>query len=161
MKILCMSDLHVNDWMPYSTLDEYGRPSRLMDYIKLAEVTRDLAISQSADLILIAGDISENSLQACEEVGLDLTDHRSAALTRATLENASAIFCMTESHRALLNMYFEVPETTSIFLMREFTEDGSKELPDPFGQDMDVYRECRNRMQESLPSLVNWVEKNL
>jgi protein-tyrosine-phosphatase len=58
-------------------------------------------------------------------------------------------------------MYFEVPETTSIFLMREFIEDGSKELPDPFGQDMDVYRQCRNRMQESLPSLVNWVEKNL
>ena len=116
----------------------------------------------SAGISAMDGDqASENSLQACEEVGLDLTDHRSAALTRATLENASAIFCMTESHRALLNMYFEVPETTSIFLMREFTEDGSKELPDPFGQDMDVYRECRNRMQESLPSLVNWVEKNL
>ncbi|MBT7650666.1 MAG: low molecular weight protein arginine phosphatase [Opitutae bacterium] len=116
----------------------------------------------SAGISAMDGDqASENSLQACEEVGLDLTDHRSAALTRATLENASAIFCMTESHRALLNMYFEVPESTSIFLMREFTEDGSKELPDPFGQDMDVYRECRNRMQESLPSLVNWVEKNL
>lgn len=116
----------------------------------------------SAGISAMDGDqASENSLQACEEVGLDLTDHRSAALTRATLENASAIFCMTESHRALLNMYFEVPESTSIFLMREFIEDGSKELPDPFGQDMDVYRECRNRMQESLPSLVNWVEKNL
>jgi protein-tyrosine-phosphatase len=116
----------------------------------------------SAGISAMDGDqASENSLQACEEVGLDLTDHRSAALTRATLENASAIFCMTESHRALLNMYFEVPESTSIFLMREFIEEGSKELPDPFGQNMDVYRECRNRMQESLPSLVNWVEKNL
>ena len=104
---------------------------------------------------------SVNSIQACEEVGLDLTDHRSAALTRATLENASAIFCMTESHRALLNMYFEVPESTSIFLMREFTEGGSKELPDPYGQDIEVYRECRDRMKESLPSLLNWVEKNL
>ena len=116
----------------------------------------------SAGISAMDGDqASENSLKACEEVGLDLTDHRSAALTRATLENASAIFCMTESHRSLLTMYFEVPESTSIFLMREFTEEGSKELPDPFGQDMDVYRECRNRMQESLPSLVNWVEKNL
>lgn len=116
----------------------------------------------SAGISAMDGDqASENSLQVCEEVGLDLTDHRSAALTRATLENASAIFCMTESHRALLTMYFEVPESTSIFLMREFIEEGSKELPDPFGQNMDVYRECRNRMQESLPSLVNWVEKNL
>ena len=116
----------------------------------------------SAGISAMDGDqASDNSLQACEEVGLNLEDHRSAALTRATLENASAIFCMTESHRALLNMYVEVPETTSIFLMREFTETGSKELPDPYGQDIEVYRECRDRMTEALPSLLNWVEKNL
>ena len=104
---------------------------------------------------------SDNSIQACQELGLDITDHRSAALTRATLENASAIFCMTESHRALLNMYFEVPESTSIFLMREFIDQESKELPDPYGQDIEVYRECRDRMKEALPSLLNWVEKTL
>lgn len=124
--------------------------------------TRNRILVFSAGISAMDGDqASVNSIQACEEVGLDLTDHRSAALTRATLENASAIFCMTESHRALLNMYFEVPESTSIFLMREFTEGGSKELPDPYGQDIEVYRECRDRMKESLPSLLNWVEKNL
>ena len=41
---------------------------------------------------------SENSIIASSEVGLDLSDHRSSALTRATIENASVIFCMTESH---------------------------------------------------------------
>jgi protein-tyrosine-phosphatase len=45
--------------------------------------------------------------------------------------------------------------------MREFITDGSKELPDPFGQDIEVYRACRDRMKEALPSLVEWVEKNL
>lgn len=116
----------------------------------------------SAGISAMDGDqASDHSIQACNEVGLDISDHRSAALTRATLENASAIFCMTESHRALLNMYFEVPESTSIFLMREFVEGGTKELPDPYGQDIEVYRECRDRMKESLPSLLNWVEKTL
>ena len=116
----------------------------------------------SAGISAMDGDqASENSIDACKEVGLDLRDHRSSALTRATIENASAIFCMTESHRALLNMYFEVPDRTSIFLMREFITDGSKELPDPFGQDIEVYRACRDRMKEALPSLVEWVEKNL
>jgi len=46
-------------------------------------------------------------------------------------------------------------------LMREFLETGPKELPDPYGQDIEVYRECRDRMLESIPSLINWVEKNL
>ena len=69
---------------------------------------------------------------------------------------------MTESHRALMHMYFELPEDAPIFLMREFVEEADdKELPDPFGQDLEVYLECRDKMIESLPSILQWVEKNL
>ena len=116
----------------------------------------------SAGISAMDGDTaSDNSIVACEEIGLDLSEHRSTAITRATVENASAIFCMTESHRALLNMYFELPEDAPIFLMREFVEEGSKELPDPYGQNLEVYRACREDMKEAIPSLLNWVEKNL
>ena len=45
--------------------------------------------------------------------------------------------------------------------MREFVEEGSKELPDPYGQNLEVYRACREDMKEAIPSLLNWVEKNL
>jgi len=118
--------------------------------------------THSAGLSAMDGDkASQNSIDACQELGLDITGHRSAGLTRTTLEEASVIFCMTESHRALINMYFELPQGYPIFLMREFLETGSKELPDPYGQDIEVYRECRDRMLESMPSLINWVEKNL
>jgi protein-tyrosine-phosphatase len=116
----------------------------------------------SAGISAMDGDnASQNSIEACEEVGLDIADHRSSGLTRTSLQEADAVFCMTESHRALLNMYFELPEGYPVFLMREFTESGSKELPDPFGQDIEVYRECRDHMVEAIPSLVDWVEKNL
>ena len=126
-----------------------------------AEIKKNIKVF-SAGISAMDGDqASENSIQACEEIGLDLKDHRSAALTRATAENASAIFCMTESHRALINMYFDLPEGYPIFLMREFVEKGTRELPDPYGQDIEVYRECRDRMLEAIPSLINWVEKNL
>jgi protein-tyrosine-phosphatase len=104
---------------------------------------------------------SQNSLDACEEIGVDISSHKSSGITRADLQEASAIFCMTESHRALINMYFDLPEGYPIFLMREFVENGSRELPDPYGQDIEVYRECRDRMLEAIPSLINWVEKNL
>lgn len=132
-----------------------------IDALEKAETQKNIKVF-SAGISAMDGDqASENSIQACEEIGLDLKDHRSAALTRGTAENASAIFCMTESHRALLQMYFDLPEKTQIFLMREFIEDGSKELPDPFGQSLEVYRDCRENMKEALPSLLNWVEKNL
>ena len=116
----------------------------------------------SAGISAMDGDkASENSIEACKEIGIDLNDHRSSALTRATLQNASAVFCMTESHRALMQMYFELPENSPVFLMREFVEQGPTELPDPYGQSMEVYRACREDMKEALPSLINWVEKNL
>ena len=116
----------------------------------------------STGLSAVEGDkASGNSVTACEEVGLDLSDHRSSVLTRTTLQNASAVFCMTESHRVLINMYFDLPEGAPIFLMREFVDGNDKELPDPYGQSLEVYRECRDRMEDSLPSLLAWVEKNL
>ncbi|MDA1078494.1 MAG: low molecular weight protein arginine phosphatase [Verrucomicrobia bacterium] len=119
-------------------------------------------ISYSAGLSAMDGDkASQNSIDACKELGLDISDHKSTGLTRTSLEEASVVFCMTESHRALINMYFDLPQGYPIFLMREFLEEGSKELPDPYGQDIEVYRECRDRMLEAIPSLMNWVEKNL
>ena len=100
----------------------------------------------SAGISAMDGDkASDNSITACKEIGLDLEDHRSSALTWATAENASAIFCMTESHRVLLHMYFELPEDAPIFLMREFLNQENKELPDPYGQSIEVYRKCRTR----------------
>jgi protein-tyrosine phosphatase len=104
---------------------------------------------------------SQNSIDACEEIKVDIRDHRSSGLTRTSLQEASVVFCMTESHRALINMYFELPEGYPIYLMREFVEGETKELPDPYGQDIEVYRQCRDRMLEAIPSLINWVEKNL
>ena len=77
---------------------------------------------------------SQNSIDALEEVGIDITDHMSAGLTRASLQEASIVFCMTESHRALTNNGFELPEGFPFFLMREFIDGASKELPDPYGQ---------------------------
>ena len=129
--------------------------------IEQSEISQNI-VSTSAGLSAMDGDkASQNSIDACEELGVDITDHRSTGLSRTTLQEASVVFCMTESHRALINMYFELPQGYPIYLMREFIEGQSKELPDPYGQDIDVYRQCRDRMLESIPSLINWVEKNL
>ena len=48
-----------------------------------AEIKKNIKVF-SAGISAMDGDqASENSIQACEEIGLDLKDHRSAALTRA------------------------------------------------------------------------------
>lgn len=63
MKILVSSDLHINSWIPFSKIDSLGRPSRLTDYLKLAKVMADLAKKEKCSSIILAGDISECSIQ--------------------------------------------------------------------------------------------------
>ena len=97
---------------------------------------------------------TDNSVAALKKVGLDLSSHVSQPLTQALLDRALAVYCMTESHRAMIEMNFDrVPKNLHLF--REFVGgDGSTEIPDPFGGNYREYEACRDSMVEAIPSLV-------
>jgi protein-tyrosine phosphatase len=100
---------------------------------------------------------SPNSVEAMRKVGLSLSDHRSRHLTQTILNDALAVFCMTESHRDIMNVqYRELPKR--IHLMREFMTDTSDhEIPDPFGGNLRTYESCRDSMVEAIPSLLKFI----
>ncbi len=97
---------------------------------------------------------TENSVAALKRVGLDLSGHASQPLTQALLDQAVAVFCMTDSHRAMIEVNFDrVPKNLHLF--REFVgRDGDTEIPDPFGGNFREYEACRDSMVEAIPSLV-------
>lgn len=100
---------------------------------------------------------TENSVAALKKVGLDLSDHASRPLTQELLDEALAVFCMTESHRAMIEVSFDrVPKNLHLF--REFVgRDGDAEIPDPFGGNFREYEACRDSMVEAVPSLVKFL----
>ncbi len=97
---------------------------------------------------------TDNSVAALKKVGLDLSAHRSQPLTQSLLDQALAVFCMTESHRSMIELNFErVPK--SLHLFREFIgRDGDTEIPDPYGGNFREYEACRDGLVEAIPSLV-------
>ena len=98
--------------------------------------------------------VSENSVLALKKVGLDISHHRSRPLTQAMLDEAVAVLCMTESHRAMIQVQAE-PVPANIFLFREFIpDDGEREIGDPYGGPLRLYEATRDEMVESIPSLV-------
>lgn len=98
--------------------------------------------------------VSENSVQALRKVGLDIAQHRSQALTQQMLDEALAVICMTESHRAMIQVQAD-PAPKNLFLFREFLPgEGDKEIGDPFGGPLRVYEAARDEMVESIPALV-------
>ena len=102
--------------------------------------------------------VSENSVIALRKVGIDIAGHRSQPITQKLLDDAVAIICMTESHRAMLQFQAE-PVPPHIYLMREFLgQQDDKEIPDPYGGPLKVYELCRDEMVEAIPSLIAFLK---
>jgi protein-tyrosine-phosphatase len=103
--------------------------------------------------------VSENSVVALKKVGIDLSGHVAQPLTQKLVEEALAIFCMTESHRAMIQLTFE-PPPDRVHLFREFLPPpADPEIPDPFGGPLKYYEACRDEMVEAIPSLVDYLKK--
>src|ERR1041385_104914 len=98
--------------------------------------------------------VSENSVIALKKVGIDIAHHHSQPLTQRLLDEAFAVVCMTESHRATIQVQAD-PVPKNLFLLREFLPgDGDKEIGDPFGGPLKLYEGARDEMVEAIPSFV-------
>ncbi|ACB77300.1 protein-tyrosine-phosphatase [Opitutus terrae] len=105
--------------------------------------------------------VSENSVVALRKVGIDISQHISRPLTQEMLNQAAAVICMTESHRAMIQLQAD-PAPKHIYLFREFMpQQGDKEIPDPFGGPLKVYELCRDEMVEAIPSLIEFLKTHL
>ena len=113
----------------------------------------------SAGVAAYPGDpASENAVRALKKVGISLDDHRSRPVTAELLASSLAVFCMTESHRQLLNARFS-PAPEHIHLMREFLPaEAGREIPDPFGANLATYEACRDSMVEAIPSIISFLK---
>jgi protein-tyrosine-phosphatase len=113
----------------------------------------------SAGIAARQGDaISDNATVAMKRVGLDLSQHTSQPVTQLLLDGALVVLCMTESHRAMIQLQFErVPK--HLYLFREFLPPPvDPEVADPYGGPLSVYETCRDNLVEAVPSVVNFLK---
>lgn len=94
--------------------------------------------------------ISSNASAVMMELGIDAATFRSTAPTADLILEADYIYTMTSGHRkALLTALPELSEKT-------FTLLEGKDVSDPFGQNLDVYRQTFEMMR---PRLMELAEK--
>jgi len=99
-------------------------------------------------------EVSENSVVALKKVGIDMADHLSQPVTQKLLDESLLVICMTESHRAMIQLQAE-PPPKELRLFREFMpREADKEVPDPYGGPLKLYEICRDELVEAVPSLI-------
>jgi len=87
--------------------------------------------------------LSENSVRVMSELGIDISGLLSEQLTLSDISWADKIICMSPSHQVVLNMYIK-PE--KVFVL------GSG-ISDPYGQNEDIYRLCRDEIIAAIDKL--------
>ena len=103
-------------------------------------------------------DPSVGTVAALAELEIELPDHRSQRLTEALVRDARVIVAMTRSHRDDILEQFPAA-AQKVFLLKSFDPRAGddKDVPDPIGSGLAVYRSCRDSISAAIPGLVEFL----
>lgn len=88
--------------------------------------------------------------QVLAEIGLDGTAHRSSPATAETLKEATAIYAMTPDHAVELLARWPALEGRV-----ELLDETGRSIEDPFGREIDRYRETRDEIVSAIRARVD------
>jgi len=98
---------------------------------------------------------SAGAIQVMQELGVDITDHRSQPLSAAAVEKADLVLAMSDEHSDFVRESF--PEASAkTFLLSEYAEKsaGPVNVPDPMGRPPEAYREARDQIRQYIARIV-------
>src|SRR5213076_938070 len=102
--------------------------------------------------------VSEGAYLVGLERGLDLSAHRARLLTRELVDQADLILTMARHHRARVD---ELGGESHVFVLGEYAgrEGDEAEVSDPFGGNLEVYRDTCAELEALLDTAVERIVK--
>ncbi len=104
---------------------------------------------------------SDAAVEAMAEIGVDISHYRSQSLRAPLVDQADIIFTMTRQQLDTIQMLFPAAAEKA-FLLREFEETRlgeNKDIFDPIGQPLEVYRQTRDQIRKVLPGILEFIEQ--
>lgn len=92
---------------------------------------------------------STEAVQACRELGIDISDHHTRRLTDELLNGADFIFVMDSSH------YLAVERLSPQALPRTSLLVADRDVEDPVGMPIEAYRKCARQISEAIEERIN------
>jgi protein-tyrosine phosphatase len=127
-----------------------------------ARLAFEIEVSSAGTSALEGAPASEYSREVARERGLDLTGHRSRALTAERVRGADLIVTMGVRHRDVVGA-LDPDSLESTYLLTNFSDRHHGDIPDPIGGGRDVYeqtylviRECIDDMAAHLAAFDGW-----
>jgi protein-tyrosine phosphatase len=107
-------------------------------------VEKGYTVTSAGTLGIVGFPASDEAVEVCAAKGIDISDHRSRALTIHLIEQSDFIFAMTRGHRdAVVEISPEAAKKCSLL-------DDGVDVPDPIGQSQAVYDNCAERIDRAI-----------
>jgi protein-tyrosine-phosphatase len=133
----------------------------LFRYFAAENPRLELMVKSAGTAAFGSQEASHNAILALKEIGIDLTAHRSKAVTAAMIDEADLILTMTNSHKQQILAY-RPDAHKKTYTLAEFTSQNiTKNISDPFGGNLDTYIECRNEITEHIRKLLNILDSQI
>lgn len=133
-----------------------------MAEVMLKEMLREMGGVKilSAGTFAIEGQgASENAVRAMDERGIDIKAHKSKAVVLSMIDEADLILTMTRNHKEIL-LKVAPDQGEKIYTLKEYTNSLGADVLDPFGQPIDVYRNCADEIEECLKIVAEKIKKS-
>jgi len=113
----------------------------------------------SAGVMAVDGcSASQGAIKALTQIGLDASTHSSKMLTAQIVSDFDIILTMTNSHKeAVCYMFPEFQD--KVHLLSSYAGKLG-DIPDPFGQSLGVYVECRDCISECIQNVFEKLAEN-
>lgn len=131
----------------------------------LAEGLLRHALSDRPDIVVKSAGVAAGNgqeanpktLSILEEVGIDLSSHRSQSANTSLLNDAEWIVAMTNDHRDIMvNMFPEVAKRAKLLCDFIPGQEG-QDVPDPIGMDREAYLYTRDVIVEAIPGILEHI----
>lgn len=112
----------------------------------------DIEVSSAGIYAYMGETASANSTKVMAEIGIDISCHIAKPVTSEILENIDIVLTMTKAHKETLISLFPTFKD-KIFTLMEYIG-GNGDIADPFGGDINDYRNCRNQLRTAVEKLM-------
>ena len=99
---------------------------------------------------------SDEAILIGVERNLDLSGHRSRRLTPQMVESSDLVLVMSSEHLAQVR---EMDSTANVYLLAGYGSDGGgRPIADPFGGDLEDYRETADVLEKELKEILGRIK---
>lgn len=102
-------------------------------------------VAESFGMTTMTGlEVSQNSAVACSEIGIDISRKSATSANDIELEKYDKFYCMSKNHAEMLAHFYLIPISKIEVL----------DILDPYGGSLDVYRQCRDEIYNSVKEII-------